>query len=257
MMRHFTACLVLAVLLAGCGSGSVPSGPNTASLASTTAPAIGLSPTSLSFHYYYRSGLVVPASQKLNITNTGGGILNWTAISRRWLQISPQTGTGPSTLTVSVDPAVIGIGINGYRPGILNEPITVTALGASNTPQTITVTLFIHYYSPPAPVITITGSIALLGYSLCYPAIPSSTRPCGSSASLSIANTGGGTLNWTSNKSATWLKRSPNYGTAPSTVRVWVDGTGWPKGTYYGWFKIWATDATNSPQTVRVTMKRY
>ena len=70
--------------------------------------------------------------------------------------------------------------------------------------------------------------------------------------SLSISNTGGGTLNWTSTKSATWIKRSPRYGTAPSTMNVWVDGTGLPVGTYYGKIKVWATGATNSPQIVKI-----
>ena len=74
--------------------------------------------------------------------------------------------------------------------------------------------------------------------------------------SVYITNTGGGTLNWTTTKSATWIKRSPKYGTAPYTVRVWVDGTGLPKGTYYGRLKVWATGATNSPQTVGITMYR-
>jgi hypothetical protein len=41
-----------------------------------------------------------------------------------------------------------------------------------------------------------------------------------SSGYLSISNTGGGTLNWTSTKSATWIKKSPRYGTAPSTMKV-------------------------------------
>jgi hypothetical protein len=95
---------------------------------------------------------------------------------------------------------------------------------------------------------------------LYYPAvcIPASTRcywryPYGY---LSISNTGGGTLNWTSTKSATWIKRSPTYGTAPSRVKVWVDGTGLPPGDYYGRIKVWATGATNSPQTVYITMHR-
>jgi hypothetical protein len=75
---------------------------------------------------------------------------------------------------------------------------------------------------------------------------------------LSISNTGGGILNWTSTASASWIKRSPRYGTAPSTMRVWVDGTGLPAGTYYGHIRVWATGATNSPQTVKVTFhKRY
>ena len=92
-------------------------------------------------------------------------------------------------------------------------------------------------------------------YGLCYPGY-GGNRPCWSSTSVSITNTGGGTLNWTSTKSATWLKRSPKYGTAPSTMKIWVDGTGLPPGTYYGWIKVWATGATNSPQTVVVHFTR-
>ncbi len=79
-----------------------------------------------------------------------------------------------------------------------------------------------------------------------------------SSGYLSISNTGGGTLNWTSTKSATWIKKSPRYGTAPSTMKVWVDGTGLAAGSYYGKIKVWATGATDSPQAVYITMhKRY
>ena len=77
-----------------------------------------------------------------------------------------------------------------------------------------------------------------------------------SSGSMSISNTGGGILNWTSTKSATWIKRSPRYGTAPSVMKVWVDGTGLPAGTYYGKIKVWASGATNSLQTVKITFHK-
>jgi len=39
-------------------------------------------------------------------------------------------------------------------------------------------------------------------------------------------------------------------------MKVWVDGTGLPRGDYTGWIKVWATGATNSPQTVGVIMHR-
>jgi hypothetical protein len=108
-----------------------------------------------------------------------------------------------------------------------------------------------------APAISLQKSIvwALLG--LCYPAVLAGTRGCPSAGNLSISNTGGGTLNWTSTKNATWIKRSPSTGTAPSTMKVWVDGTGLPRGDYSGWIKVWATGATNSPQTVSVMMHRH
>src|SRR4051812_26493497 len=82
-----------------------------------------------------------------------------------------------------------------------------------------------------APTIVVQKSIVWAHYGLCYPAIVGSSRGCPSTGNLYISNTGGGILNWTSGKNATWIKRSPGTGTAPSTVKVWVDGTGYLAGT--------------------------
>jgi hypothetical protein len=92
-------------------------------------------------------------------------------------------------------------------------------------------------------------------FRLCYPG-GGSTRVCWPSGSLSISNAGGGTLNWTATKSKTWLKISPRLGTAPSTMKVWVDPTGLLRGTYSGRITVWATGATNSPRTVVVYFTR-
>jgi subtilase family protein/BACON domain-containing protein len=72
--------------------------------------------------------------------------------------------------------------------------------------------------------------------------------------SLSITNTGGGTLNWTASSNATWLSVSPTSGTAPSTATVSVNITGLAAGTYNGAITITATGATNTPVTVPVTL---
>jgi PKD repeat protein len=106
---------------------------------------IGLSPTRLSFIYYVRQQLQ-PPSQTFEISNLGGGTLTWTATSSRWLKILPKTGTAPSTVTVSVDPAARPIGINGYRPPSLKGSITVSAVGAPNTPQKVQVSLILRYF---------------------------------------------------------------------------------------------------------------
>lgn len=112
-----------------------------------------------------------------------------------------------------------------------------------------------------APTIAVSWGLYPRGDRFCYPTvfIPASTRGfwCYSTGTLYITNTGGGTLNWTSTASASWIKRSPRYGTAPSTVKVWVDGAGLPRGTYYGKLKVWATGATNSPQILYIRMQRY
>ncbi len=115
--------------------------------------------------------------------------------------------------------------------------------------------------SPPTASQTLTAASPAIGLMptslrLCYPGGGGSTRVCYSSGFLSIRNTGGGALDWTATKSSTWLKISPKSGTAPSTMKVSVDGTGLLRGSYYGRIRVWATGATNNPQTVVVYFMR-
>ena len=107
--------------------------------------AIGLSPTSLGFYLrVFRS--LPPPSQTLSIANLGDGTLTWTASSNSsWLKIGSKSGTAPSSVAVWVDRAALPIGINGYRPARLEASITVSAVGASNTPQTVPVSLILSY----------------------------------------------------------------------------------------------------------------
>ncbi len=72
--------------------------------------------------------------------------------------------------------------------------------------------------------------------------------------SLSVSNTGGGTLNWTASDNATWLTISPTSGTAPSTVTLSVNITGLAAGTYNGTVTVSATGATNTPVNIPVTL---
>ena len=104
----------------------------------TAAPAatIGLSQTS--FTFAARRGGSVSLSAPLGITNTGPGTLTWTAASSNpsWLSISPAAGTAPS-------PDIL-VGVNtthlGLLGGVYHGTITISAEGAPNSPQTISVT---------------------------------------------------------------------------------------------------------------------
>jgi hypothetical protein len=108
------------------------------------APVLNLSAQTLSFSA--AEGGASPASQTLSVSNTGGGTLNWTAVAApatpAWLSVSPASGLNNGTLTVSADPT-------GLAAGTYTNAITVTAPGASNTPQTVNVTLTV---SPPGLV---------------------------------------------------------------------------------------------------------
>ena len=149
------------------------------------------------------------------------------------------TTQDPSHVFASAGTYVVALTVTDDRgaTGTRSQPVTVTA------PQ-IT-----------APTIALGGPPLL--QNLCYPARAYSTRGCPSGGYVTISNTGAGTLNWTSTTSATWLKRSPTSGTAPSTMKVWVDGTDLPPGSYSGDILVSATGATNSPRGVFVHVTRY
>jgi hypothetical protein len=107
----------------GLGSGGPP-------------PTIGVSPTSFSFTA--TAGGANPVDQTLNVTNTGGGTLTWSANDdATWLSVSPPTGTAPSAVTISVN-------IAGLSAGTYNGTITVTATGATNSPVSVPVTLTVN-----------------------------------------------------------------------------------------------------------------
>ena len=105
-------------------------------VAATPPVGIGLSQTSFSFNARRGS---IPLSAPLGITNTGPGTLNWTASSNNssWLSVSPTSGSAPSPdVMVLVDVANLG-----PLGGTYHGSITISAAGATNSPQTIAVTL--------------------------------------------------------------------------------------------------------------------
>jgi len=97
-------------------------------------PAIGASPTSLSFAA--TQGGANPATQTVSVSNTGGGALSWTASDNAaWLTASPASGTGNGTLTARVNTA-------GLATGTYTGTITVAASGA--TSRTVSATLTVN-----------------------------------------------------------------------------------------------------------------
>jgi hypothetical protein len=69
-----------------------------------------------------------------------------------------------------------------------------------------------------------------------------------------IANSGGGTLQWSVGENTSWLSVNPTSGTDFGKVFVSVDATGLPVGTYGGSIIVSAADASNSPQSLYVTL---
>lgn len=72
--------------------------------------------------------------------------------------------------------------------------------------------------------------------------------------SVTISNGGAGTLNWTASENTPWLSLSQIAGTAPASINVLVNNVGLGMRVYTGTILISSADASNSPQTIFVTL---
>ena len=123
------------ISIAATGATNSPKTVNVTLKVINPLPTIALNPTSLNFNTVVGTN---PANQTIALSNSGGGVLSWTATadttSPAWLSVSPGSGVGNATLTVSVN-------ATGLTAGTYSKVITITGTGASNTPQIVNVTL--------------------------------------------------------------------------------------------------------------------
>jgi uncharacterized protein (TIGR03437 family) len=114
-------------------------------------PAISLSPTRLQFSY--STGGAAPVAQTVTVANSGGGTLTWSAASSSsWLTVSPSSSVGSGPLT-------LGINTAGLTAQTYNGTITVSATGATNSAQKISVTLTVTTPAPStAPVVALVAN---------------------------------------------------------------------------------------------------
>lgn len=122
------------------------------------APGLLVSPGSLSFAA--TNGAGNPPSQSFGLTNVGSATLNYTlSTNASWLSVSPATGSlaaaAGQQITVSVD-------ITGLSAGLSNATITVSDPAATNTPQTVSLSLAIS--NAPASGSVTTQSVILVDF---------------------------------------------------------------------------------------------
>ena len=83
------------------------------------------------------SFVAATSPQTVALRQTGSGTVTWTATATRpWLQVTPASGTGPATLTVSVRPGGVL-----PSPGSAEGAISLAFSGASNVPGPLAVRL--------------------------------------------------------------------------------------------------------------------
>ena len=204
-------------------------------MAAAPGPALAATPSSLQFAY--TAGGAVPAAQTIQISNSGSGTLTWTVTSSQsWLSVSAAAGTAPSNLTASVSPAALSA-------GTYTAAVQITGSGASNSPLSVAVTL---------TVTAAAMSLAVTPQALSFTYTAGGAVPA--AQTVSIADSGSGTLAWTATSSQSWLSVSPASGTAPSSVAVSVSPAALSAGTYNGTIQITAPGASGSPPSVVVAL---
>ena len=181
-------------------------------------------------------------SQVVNVTNAGTGTLNWTAAENpdvTWLSIAGGSGTGNGSFTANFNVTGLTAG-NTYT-----TKIRVTASGAGNTPQDISVS--VKVVSNTSPIIQLSPT------SLSYDMAPSDAAQ---GQSVTVTNGGLGTLNWTAVESpdVAWITLSSASGTDGQAFTVTVNPSGLTPGNYSANISVSASGATNSPQTVPVSL---
>ncbi|MCP5052288.1 MAG: hypothetical protein GY940_34285 [bacterium] len=72
-----------------------------------------------------------------------------------------------------------------------------------------------------------------------------------------VENSGGQTLGWSSSSDSSWLSVSPNSGTGSGVLTITANASGMTAGTYSGHIIVSDPTASNSPQTVSVTLTVY
>lgn len=133
-----------------------------------SAPALGVSPTTLSFNA--TAGGSEPAAQTVTLANNTSGTLTFTAASNAsWLNVAPANGNVPNTLAVSAD-------ITGLAAGTYTGVLTITP--STGSAQTVTVTLNVN----PAPTVpgkvgTVTAAAGNGSATVSWPAPPNGGSP--------------------------------------------------------------------------------
>jgi len=207
---------------------------------SSAASEISFNPESLSFTAV--EGGSNPGNETLEIWNSGTGTLNWSlSDDAAWLSENPTSGSS----TGEHDTAAVSVDITGMSAGDYSGNITITAPGASNSPQAVPVSLHISSAAP---------QISFKPGRFSFAAVEGG--PTHAAETLEIWNSGVDTLDWSLSDNAAWLSEDPTSGSSigeHDTVAVSVDIAGMSVGDYSTNITITA-EASNSPQVVPVSL---
>lgn len=216
-----------------------------------TPPVLAVSTSTLSLNL---SNGDQATSQPFKIENTGGAPLNWTATldAPSFVSISSASGTNLAAGANTTDSVVVNPA--GVHDGPYSAAVTIDAVDpltgkvVSDSPAKIAVTITITQ----APSMQLrTQTLTLTPPNCVYTA----------SGTVTITNTGGGTLSWnvsdpvyTPDQPTNWLNVSPTgQGSGDATLTFSADGTGSLQFGQKYTTTVAITPSVGDPQTVTVS----
>ncbi len=219
------------------GSGVGPATVAVSLTVAAAAPTLAISPITMTFTAPV-GATTPPQTVMVTTTNSVVATYNVTASSSgNWLSASPTSGTTPGTVTVSVNPGSLAI-------GQYTGSVTIIAVGGTNNPQTVQVTLNI---TSPSSIGTVPGSLSFF-----VPGDGSTPAP----QSLTVFSTGSN-VSFTSSATSqggNWLTATGS-GTTPGNIMVTVNPAGLTGGlSYNGVVNISAPGSTPSSLQIPVTL---
>jgi len=205
----------------------------TLNVTAAALPTIAVSPASLT--YNFQIGGSAPAAQSIALSSSGSAVSYTTATSATWLSATPASGSTPATVSVSVNPS-------GLAAGTYNGNVTLTSVGASNSPKTVPVTL--NVTAAAANNLTATPLSLSFNYQSggATPAAQTVNLSSTSAMSYSVSTSGG------------WLSVTPASGSTPGSLSVSVNASGLAVGNYNGTVTVTGTGASNAPQKIAVSL---
>ncbi|MHC4867426.1 MAG: LamG-like jellyroll fold domain-containing protein, partial [Planctomycetota bacterium] len=204
-------------------------------------PVIELS--AAQFQVLALEGGLNPEDHILQISNRGGGRLNWEiAEDCDWLSAEPNSGSLTSGQAV---PVALSVDVSGLDAGTYDCQLTVWDPNAENSPKPANVNLVVV-----GPVIELSATE--------FEVSAFEAGPNPEDQILQISNGGGGRLDWQIIEDCNWLQVEPNIGSLTigetEQVSLGIDPAGLSYGDYHCTLIVSDPNAENSPQTVQVAL---
>ncbi len=247
----------MSVLVFSTGNGhSATNSPQNVTVSLSVQPQCNLIINTGTLTFTAASGQGNPSNQALNLSATTGcsSATTWHATSSaNWLTFTPASG---QLNGVSGSAIAVGVNTTGLAPRVYN---TTIAFSTASSTQTVDVQLTVQAASPPgAPLI----SAAPLNINFAATQGQSNLPP----QTVTITNTGGGTLTWRSSVNflvSPWLGISPTGGSIPAKqtgqVTINVNPSKLAAGNFVGQVTLGGTDANQqdvggSPQIITINL---